>query len=888
MTDERPNPDALLQQAQEAEHQEKHGKLKIYLGAAPGVGKTYAMLSDALASQRKGLDIVVGIVETHKREEVQNLLDNFTVLPRITVDYHGKPLLEFDLDAALKRHPGLILIDEMAHTNAIGLRHKKRWQDIKELLDRGINVYTTLNVQHIESLNNDVSQIIQAHINETIPDSMIELADSIELIDIPPEDLLVRLSEGKVYLPSQAVLAAESFFRKGNLIALRELALRTLATRVNAQALLYRQGQGIKQIWPIKDKILICVGAGQESHKLIRAAKRLAVSLQAEWIAVYVDTTRSSSSEEKRNQAIQNLQFAEQLGAETRVLTGFDIVKEVIGFSCEQNITLIMLWKHIRNRWKDMFMRSLADEILRHSGDIDVYTMTGDAQTTLNNKSYTKKTTPWLYYMLSTGIVVITTAINFLCYPFLNDSNLVMVYLLGITTIALFGRVGPSLLGTILSVSAYDFFFIPPYYSFSIEDPSYYFTLVVMLAVAQIISHLTLLTRRQTEAARQTASQTSALYTLSRKLSRTRGSNKLLQTGINYISELFYSEVIALVPQNERLVMRARSQTKQELDEKEQGIAQWVYELGQKAGLGTDTLSYSKALYLPLSGSRGTIGVLRIQPFKNKHWHSPEKMHLLEACANQIALALEVDSLQEQQKTSELITESNRVRSALLRAVSYDLRTPLVAIMNTANTQIELAKKADDAQLQALGETTYNEAEQLHRLINNLLQINYLESEKIILKKELLSLEAVITLVIKKSKKKLGKRPIQVIIVQELPALYFDNRLLQEVLLNLLDNATKFTPKNSPIKIGVTHENSKATVSIEDQGPGISSDEVKNLFEKFYRGRKLTSNRGLGLGLAICRIIIEAHGGKIWMENFKEGGAAFRFTLPTDYQTTKT
>ncbi|CAM3064148.1 osmosensitive K+ channel His-kinase sensor [Legionella steigerwaltii] len=654
MTDKRPDPNALLQQVLEEEQQKQTGKLKIYLGAAPGVGKTHSMLHEAMQEQSKGLDIVVGIVESHGRSEIEEILKNFVILPKVTIDYHGKQLQEFDLDAALKRNPGLILMDEMAHTNVSGVRHKKRWQDIKELLDRGIDVCTTLNVQHIESLNDDVSQIIHAPVQETVPDAMIERANTIELVDLAPEDLLKRLSEGKVYVPKQARLAAEFYFRKGNLMALRELALRTLAKRVNTQVLLYRQGQGIKHIWPIMEKILVCVGPGPESHKLIRAAKRMATSLQADWIAVYVDSTRVQLSRTQRNQAIKNLFFAEQLGAETHILMGYDLVKEIINFSREQNVTLIMICKQIRTRWRNFFFRILADEILRYSGEIDVYTMT-IASKKSSEKSLLKPKTSWFYYLLSTGIVAITTFLNYLIYPLVNETSLTLVYLIGMICIALLGRTGPAIAGIILSILAYDYLFIPPYYSFFISQSDYFFTLIMMFIMALIICQLTLVTRRQSEIARLAEYQTSALYTLSRRLSRTRGIVRLLRTGVNYISEIFHCEIIALLPKNGQLVVRASAKSHQELDEKEYSIAQWVFELGQKAGWGTDTLSFSNALFIPLLGARGTMGVLRVQPTKNSDY-TPEKIQLLESCANQIALAIEVDNLQEEQnKPSNLL-----------------------------------------------------------------------------------------------------------------------------------------------------------------------------------------------------------------------------------------
>lgn len=658
MSERRLNPDKLLQRAKDKEHQEKLGKLKIYLGAAPGVGKTHEMLHDALQERAKGLDVVIGVVESHGRKEVASMLKYFEELPKKAINYHGKELHEFDLDAALKRHPGLILMDEMAHSNAPDVRHQKRWQDIKELLERGIDVYTTLNVQHIESLNNSVSQIIHAPIKETVPDSMIEMADSLELVDIPPEELLKRLHEGKVYFPQQAAIAAEHFFRKGNLIALRELALRVMANRVNNEVLLYRQDEGIKYVWPTREKILVCVGPGPEALKLIRTAKRMASTLQAEWIAVYVDAQRISTSEEKRNQAIQNLHFAEQLGAETKVLTGFDVVKEIMSFAREQNVTQIMVWKYIRKRWRNLFTRNLADEIVRHSGEIDVYVVTGaltGATPKHNIFSATKNATPWYVYIASAAIVALATGINFLLFSYLGASDLIMVYLLGVTFVALLGEMGPSILASILSVLAYDFFFIPPYYSFTVDNIKYFFTLVVMLIVAQVISQLTLLTRRQALAARINENQISALYKLSREISSTRGMDKLLATGVNYIAATFDSEVVALIPQDDRLIIRASSSSRNQLiDEKELSVAQWVFELGQKAGLGTESLSFSKSLYLPLLGSQGMIGVLKINPIHPENLLLPEQFQLLEACANQIALALEMDRLQDETSNHEM------------------------------------------------------------------------------------------------------------------------------------------------------------------------------------------------------------------------------------------
>lgn len=881
MPQQRPSPESLLKRVQEEERKEQRGKLKIYLGAAPGVGKTYTMLQDALAKRAQGLDVVVGVVESHGRKEIISLLKDLEILPRQTVEYHDKQLLEFDLDGALRRNPGLILIDEMAHNNVPGLRHAKRWQDIKEILDRGIDVYTTLNVQHIDSLNDVVSQIVHTRIKETVPDTMIELADTIELVDLPPEDLLKRLQEGKVYFPGTIELAKDHFFRKGNLIALRELALRVTAERVGAQVLLYRQGLGIKHIWPTKEKFLVCVGSKTQSAKVIRTARRLAGSAQAEWIAVHVDAPRLQLSEESRNIAIQNLRLAEQLGAETRILTGNDIVGEILNFARERNVTTIVVWKKNRSRWRDFIFRSLANEIVRNSQEIDVYIVTGEVESFKAPKvSLRAQIFPWKTYLYSFGIVGSATLLNLLLSHYLHYSNLIMVYLLSVTIVALFGKVGPSILASLLSVLAYDYFFIPPFFSFAVDDIQYFFTLIVMSIVTFTISNLTILTRRQTEASRYVESHTAALHNLSRQLASARGVDKLLAIVVDYIAEEFDSEVMALLPENGNLEIRAKSGSESSLTEKEKGVAQWVFDLGQMAGLGTDTLPFSDAIYVPLLASVGTIGVLRIRPLMPEHLFTPEQMHLLEACANQVALTLEVDRYQETLKKSELQTETDRARSALLQSVSHDVRTPLVAAMGAASTLVEMSSELEVSQVKKLGNTIYFELENLSRLINNLLQMTYLEAEAVSLQKEPHSIAELINVVIQTSSKKLRKRAVDLKIPDNLPLVPFDDILMQEVFLNLIDNAVKFTPEDARIEISANVAGNRVVISIADHGPGIVADEVNKLFEKFYRGRKLTTERGIGLGLAICRSIIKAHGGEIWAENRKEGGAVFTFTLP--------
>lgn len=876
--DGRRDPEKLLQRVQEQERQEKRGKLKIYLGAAPGVGKTHTMLIDAAEKLSQGTDIVVGVAESHGRTEINSLLQKFEILPRLSIDYRGTKIEEFDIDGALKRKPGLILIDEMAHTNAPNLRHAKRWQDIKELLDRGIDVYTTLNVQHVDSLNDVVGQIIHAKVKETVPDFMIEMAETIELIDLPPEDLLKRLKEGKVYFPKQAQLATEHFFQKGNLIALREIALRLTAERVGAQVLLYRQGRGISYIWPTKEKLLVCVGTGQESQKVIRATSRLASNLQTDWLAVHVELPHYS--EQQRNTAIQSLRLAEQLGAETAVLTGFDVVKEVIDFARSQNVTTIVIWKRMRSRLKTLMFRSLADDLVRRSGEIDVYIVAGEAVKAPAEKIPTEQhKIPWKVYLISIGMVALVTALNITFFQYLHAGSIIMVYLLGVTGIALFGETGPSILASILSVASYDLFFVKPFYKHGIFDIQVIFNLLVMLLVTQVISHLTISIRRQAVMARTNERHTAALHTLSKQLASTRGVDKLLEIASHYIGDIFDAEIMFFLPDNGRLEVRSRYKTEEVLNAKELSVAQWVYELGQVAGRGTDTLPFSDSIYVPLLASQGAIGVIRVHMVKENQLMTPAQLRLLEAFAHQIALTLEVDRLQEEARKSQLQFATDNVRRALLQSVSHDLRTPLVAVMGAATT-LEVSEKLGPKKIKKLGKEIYTETEHVNRLINNLLQMTYLEAESITLQTEMHSMPDFVNQLIEELKIKLGARVVHIHISNDLPKVPFDSTLMQEVFNNLIDNAIKFTPAESPIDISAHVEKDEMIVSVQDSGPGIMADEVNLLFEKFYRGRMLNTERGLGLGLAICQGIIKAHGGRIWAENRKEGGALFSFSIP--------
>jgi two-component system sensor histidine kinase KdpD len=649
MEESRRNPELLLAQIQAEEQKEKTGKLKIFLGAAPGVGKTYAMLQEALLRKSQGVDVIVGLVETHGRQETSKLVTGLEILPKQNIEYKGQALQEFDLDAAITRKPVLILVDEMAHTNAPTCRHAKRWQDIQELLNRGIDVFTTLNVQHLESLNDVIQQIIGVKVRETLPDSMLEEAE-IELVDLPPDDLLKRLDEGKVYFKEQAKLAIKNFFKKSNLTALRELALRVTAEQVNIDVMTERKFQDSKELWATADKLLVCIGPGAGSAKLVRASKRLANSLHAEWMVLYVDAPKLHLTQEQKDNIAKNLRLAEQLGAETLIVGGDDLVTEIIRVARERNVTKIVISKHIRPQWKNILHGSLVDQLVRNSGEIDIYVMRADSEFAQESKPKRNKSLTsilWSAYIFAALVVASCTAIAFLIHSTFTFSNLIMVYLLGLVIVAGLGRYGPSLFASLASVLALDFFFVPPTYSFFSKRSQYIFTFLVMLVIGNVISYLTIKIRQQAERSRLREKRTYAILALTKELASHRGLGELIQIATQQIAEVFDSEVLAiLVDEHDMLKIVAGHPRMTELEEKEFSIAKWVYDMGQSAGLGTGTLPYSDAIYLPLIGAKSTVGVLRIKPLYPKQLFEAEHMDLLRAFVNQTALAVEVDRLQ--------------------------------------------------------------------------------------------------------------------------------------------------------------------------------------------------------------------------------------------------
>jgi len=881
VSNDRPDPEALLARVKAEEARQHRGKLKIFLGAAAGVGKTYAMLEAVREQKADGVDVLVGCVETHGRAETDALLQGLEILPARMVDYRGTALRELDLDAALARRPALILVDELAHTNAAGLRHAKRWQDVVELLDAGIDVYTTVNVQHLETLNDVVAKITGVVVRETVPDSVFEQADEIELIDLPPDELLERFKDGKVYIPEQAQEAVKNFFRKGNLIALRELALRRTAERVDAQMRVYMHEHAIGKAWPTVERLLVCISPGPESARLVRAAKRMADRLGAPWVAAYVETpAQLRLPAEVRDRVTQTLRLAEQLGAETVRLPGEKMSEAILGFAHDRNVTKIVVGKPRRRLWTRILIGSIVDALVQGSGDIDIYVISAEReQHGAPPAPRARRAIPsdWAPYGWATAVVALATGAAWLTLPFFELANLVMVYLLGIVVVATRYGQGPSLVASILSVAALDFFFVPPVFTFAVSDVRYLFTFVVMLVVGLVTSGLAARIRTQAEAARLREQRTAALYAMSRELASTRGVDQLLIIAMRHISEVFRSQVVVLLPgAGGALVCADGGQFA--LDSNELGVGKWVHEHHQPAGLGTSTLPGAAALYLPLQAPRGPVGVLGIRPADPHSLDAPDQLHQLETFANQTALAIERAQLADEAQQAQVRMETERLRNSLLSSVSHDLRTPLATITGAATTMLENGAKLNDRTRQGLLESVREEADRLNRLVQNLLEMTRLESGALQLRKEWHPLEEVIGAALGRLGKELADRRVDTRVPPDLPLVPIDDVLIEQVLVNLLDNAVKYTPGGSPIRIIATSTGEAITVEVADHGPGLPRGEEDRVFEKFYRG--MPGGRGAGLGLAICQGIVKAHGGNIWAQNLPEGGVAFLFTLP--------
>jgi two-component system sensor histidine kinase KdpD len=877
----RPDPEVLLARIREEERQASRGRLKIFFGASPGVGKTYAMLEAARARAGEGVDVVVGVVETHGRPETAALLEGLPALPRRDLEYRGIALQEFDLDAALARRPGLLLVDELAHTNAPGSRHAKRWQDVEELLAAGISVYSTLNVQHIESLNDVVAQITRVTVRETLPDSVFDQADEIELADLSADDLLARLHQGKVYVPEQAAAAIERFFRKGNLIALRELTLRRAAERVDAQMRGYMREAGIHSMWPAGDLLLVCIGPNPDGARLVRAGKRMATGLKCEWRVVHVERPGEGRSPGDRDALLANLQLAESLGAVTATLSGQSAAEAILAYARDHNVTKIVIGKPTHPRWRDKLFGSALDQLVRGSGDVDVYAISGDATARPRRRAAGGRPSPASEYLRAGFIVAFATALAALVFRFLSVTDLAMVYLLGVVLVASrYGR-GPSLSAALLSIALFDFFFVPPFYTFAVSDVRYLLTFMVMLVIALVMSALTHRIRAQAETARAREGDTATLYAMSRDLAATRGRGELVAVAERHLANTFGAQVQVLLPgEGGRVEIPVGASPAFPMDEKERSVAQWVFDHRQAAGVGTDTLPAAQAHYVPLEGSSGVVGVMGVRPADPRRFQDPALQHLLETFAAQAAGALERALLAEQAQREQVEAEAERLRTALLSSLSHDMRTPLGAITGAASSLLEDAGALTDAARRDLVQAILEESTRMNRLIGNLLDMILVESGALQVQKDWQPLEEVVGVALIRLESRLGEHPVTVRLPPDLPLVLMDGLLIEQVFVNLLENAVKYTPAGTPLEITAAAMDGAIVVDVADRGPGFPAGEEAKVFDKFYRVAGATSVAGVGLGLTICRGIVTAHGGRIWAENRQGGGAVFRFTLP--------
>ncbi|HLO32132.1 MAG TPA: sensor histidine kinase KdpD [Anaerolineales bacterium] len=876
----RPDPDELLKQIQAEERARKRGTLKIFLGYAAGVGKTYAMLEAAHQRKAQGIDVVVGYVETHKRIETEAKLEGLDVLPRKQVEYHNVVLPELDVDAVFKRRPQLVLVDEFAHTNAPGSRHPKRYQDVEEILGAGIDVYTTFNIQHLESLNDVVAQVTGVIVHETVPDSLIDQASEIEVIDLPPDELLSRLKEGKVYIPEQAARAIQKFFRKGNLTALREMAFRRAAERVDNQMRDYMEISAIPGPWPATERLMICISGHPISERLVRAGRRLADELKAEWFAVHVQTLdRRRFSAVGAENIARSLRLAEDLGAMVRQVEGQNVPATLVDFARKNNVTKIVTGKPLRSRWKEIVSGSLTNDLIRLSGHIDVYIVSdpsGPLPAPIT--PVLRPTSSWPRYVLSILLVALITFISLPIYGNIHSTNLVMLYLAGVVISALYLGRGPSMLASILSVLAFDYFLVEPRYTFAVTDTEYVITFLGLFIVSIAISSLAGRVREQVEAIRAQEQQSSTLYALSRELTVSPDLDTVLAKVIEQISQTFNRHAVILLPQGGGLAVRAAT-TGFILDPDEQAVATWAYEKNRVAGRGTDTLPAAKIRYQPLNVAGRAVGVLGVRPDEARYLNLTQR-ELLDAYASLAALAIERAQLAEQARQAEIASATEKLQTALLNSISHDLRTPLVSITGALTSLDEQAESLNDEYRRSLVGTAREEADRLNRLVGNLLSMTRIESGAISLHLEPGDMQDVIGTALEQLGKRIEDHEVKVNVPMDFPLVPMDFSLIVQVVVNLLENAVKYSTKGSLIEVSASLLDQKARLEIMDRGVGIPPEDLTRVFDKFYRVQRPESVSGTGLGLSISKGIVEAHHGLIYANARDGGGTVITVELP--------
>ncbi|TXT27765.1 MAG: two-component system OmpR family sensor histidine kinase KdpD [Rhodocyclaceae bacterium] len=883
MADQRPDPDQLLSRLNEEEAKAKRGKLKIFFGASAGVGKTYAMLGAARQQLLAGVDVVIGIVETHGRMETEVMADGLEHLPLRDIPYRDRVLREFDLDTALIRKPALILMDELAHSNVAGSRHAKRWQDIDELLAAGIDVYSTVNVQHLESLNDVVSGITGIRVWETVPDKVFDAADEVVLVDLPPDELLQRLKSGKVYLANQAERAIRNFFRKGNLIALRELALRRTADRVDDQMLQYRRDQSVSPVWQTRDSLLACVGPGAGAEKIVRTTARVANRLEAPWHAIYIETpTLQRLSEASRHRILRNLKLAEELGAQTATLSGNEADELAIKYARDHNLSKIVVGRDHRRLWRPWY-RSFADRVGQRAPDLDVLQVArseADREAVRSDEESLVDgiAQQWPAYAKAAAGCALAGFAAAALFPIFELPNIVMVFLLAVVLVSLrYGR-GPGVLASFLAVAIFDFFFVPPRFSFAVSDVQYVMTFIVMLVVGLITGQLTAGSKYQAKVANRREQRVRSLYEMSRDLSAALMPEQIAEIGERFIvAELGAKAAFLLTDDNDRLQPALPSPNG--LPAVDMGIAQWAFDHVEAAGQGTNTLAASPILYLPLKAPMRLRGVLALEVRHTDRLLIPEQRRLLDTFASLIAIALERVHYVEVAQNTTVQMESERLRNSVLSAISHDLRTPISVLVGLADSMF-LTQPPPTGPQAEIAHSLKEEALRISGQVNNLLDMAKLQSGRVELNRQWQPLEEVVVSALKTLEHAFAEHQIRVQLDENLPLVNIDSVLMERVIYNLLENTVKYTPAGSLVEVGAKVGERMIEVWVDDNGPGLPEGKEEVIFKKFERGQTEGATRGVGLGLAICRAIVEAHGGEIHAHNRPQGGARFTFTLP--------
>jgi two-component system sensor histidine kinase KdpD len=887
--DKRPSPEALLEAVK---REESHvGKLKIFVGAAPGVGKTYEMLQSAHARRRDGYDVVVGVVETHGRKETEALLQGLEVLPRRRIEYKGRTLGEMDIDAILARRPQIVLVDELAHTNAPGSRHPKRYLDVEELLNAGINVYTTVNIQHLESLNDVIAQITRIRVRETVPDSIFDRAEAIELVDLTPDDLIQRLREGKVYVSKQAERALEHYFSPGNLTALREIALRRTAERVDKQLLTHMQEHAIQGPWPAGERVLICISEDPRGASLVRFSKRLADRLHAPWTALYVETRRSLQlSEEQRDRIAETLRLAQSLGGEPVTFPAGDrrIAEAVIAYAQNNNATQIVIGKSTRTRWFEILHGSVVHELVRQAGNISVHVIAGavtEGEAVPQKAVSTAEPQP-SFDISAYGIALIAGAAALgaalLIQPWLGIENVDLVFLIAVIGVALRYGLAPSLFASVVASLSYNFFFMEPLYTFTIADPRNVGAFAFFTLMAVIASNVAARVRTQAIVATERARTTEALYAFSRKLAGVGTLDDVLWATAYQTAMMLKVRVVLLLPENGSITVKAGYPPEDVLDEADLAAAKWAWESDRPAGRASDTLPGARRLFLPMRTGRGPVGVVGLDSDKPGPLLTPDQSRLLDALIDQSALAIERVRLVEEMGRVERTAANERLRSALLTSISHDLKTPLAAILGSAGALRDLSDKLSHSEKADLASQIIDQSERLNRFIANLLDMTKLESGAIVPNIALHDLSDLVGTALHRAAKVLARHHVDLQISPDLPMLELDGILFEQVLFNLLDNAAKYAPEGTTIRIQGWRDGAAIYLQILDEGVGIPAQDLERIFDKFYRVNKGDKVRaGTGLGLAISRGFIEAMHGTIKAGNRTDRpGAVFTITLP--------